>query len=125
MYKLLLDQGLPLGSAGLLRSAGVDAVHTEEIGFASASDAAIMERAEKEGRTCVTLDRDFHRLLAESNAAVPSVIWLRFQLLRAHSTTELVLAILRQVGPHLAGGLAVTATPRGTRIRKLPFRPSE
>jgi predicted nuclease of predicted toxin-antitoxin system len=102
----------------------MDALHTEELGLTTATDGAIMERAVEDGRTCVTLDRDFHRLLAQSNATAPSVIRLRFQFLRPQSTTSLILAILRQAGPQLAGGLAVTATPRGTRIRKLPFRPS-
>ena len=36
--KLLLDHGLPRSAAGLLRDAGMDAVHTGERGLATASD---------------------------------------------------------------------------------------
>jgi predicted nuclease of predicted toxin-antitoxin system len=33
--KLLLDQGLPRTAAELLRTAGVDAIHVGEIGYAT------------------------------------------------------------------------------------------
>jgi predicted nuclease of predicted toxin-antitoxin system len=66
--KLLLDQGIPRSAALLLRETGVDAVHTGEIGYATAEDAAIIERARQEERVVVTLDADFHTLLALSGA---------------------------------------------------------
>ncbi len=46
--KLLLDQGLPRSAASLLRDAGIDTIHTGEIGFATAEDTAILERANEE-----------------------------------------------------------------------------
>ncbi len=49
-YKLLLDEGLPLGAAKILRFHGVDAVHAEELQLASAADPVILERAKLEGR---------------------------------------------------------------------------
>jgi predicted nuclease of predicted toxin-antitoxin system len=39
--KLLLDQSLPRSAAALLRQAGIDAVHTAEIGLATAEDRAM------------------------------------------------------------------------------------
>ncbi len=72
--KLLLDQGLPRSAAALLREAGIDTVHTGEIGFATAEDSVILERARLEGRIVVTLDSDFHMLLAWSSDSTPSVI---------------------------------------------------
>ena len=48
--KLLLDQGLPRSAAGLLRNAGIDTVHTGEIGYAAANDADILECARVEAR---------------------------------------------------------------------------
>ena len=122
MYKLLLDEGLPLGAAKILRFHGVDAVHAEEVQLASATDPVILQRAKEEGRVCVTLDHDFHKLLAESNAVAPSVILLRFQFLRAQTGTNLILSILEKVGPDLVSGIAATATPRGIRVRKLPLK---
>lgn len=44
----LLDQGLPLRAADLLRSRGEDAIHVSEIGMAKTSDELILDLAAKE-----------------------------------------------------------------------------
>ena len=69
--KLLLDQGLPRSTAKLLRESGVDAVHTGECGLSVASDDAILEAGRAQGRTVVTLDSDFHAILALAEARSP------------------------------------------------------
>jgi predicted nuclease of predicted toxin-antitoxin system len=66
--KLLLDQGLPLSAAKLLREARIDIVHVSEIGYSTADDATILKRGRDEGRIAITLDADFHALLALSGA---------------------------------------------------------
>ena len=58
--KLLLDQGLPRSAASLLRAAGIDTVHTGEIGLATADDESVVQVARQEERIVVTLDADFH-----------------------------------------------------------------
>ena len=74
MKRLLLDQGVPRDAAFILRSLGWDVIHVGEIGLAAAEDRQIIARAVEEGRVCVTLDLDFHALLALSGAERPSVI---------------------------------------------------
>jgi predicted nuclease of predicted toxin-antitoxin system len=74
---LLLDQGIPRRTALLLRQAGIDAVHTGEIGYATAEDYEILARALNKGRVVITLDSDFHMLLAFSGAKLPSVVRVR------------------------------------------------
>ena len=69
--KLLLDQGLPLSAAALLRDAGVDTLHVGKIGMSEAEDAEIIQRARDEGRVVATLDADFHTLLALDEATLP------------------------------------------------------
>ena len=59
--KLLLDQGLPLSAATLLRSEGIDTIHGE-IGMSEAEDVEIIQRAREERRVIATLDADFHTL---------------------------------------------------------------
>jgi predicted nuclease of predicted toxin-antitoxin system len=120
--RLLLDEGLPFTTAAKLRAGGIDAVHVKDVGLSSTPDSLILEYARNSGRTCVTLDLDFHQLLAASGASAPSVILLRFQRLRAEQATDLIATIVRGVGTDLAAGIAVTATRRGVRIRKLPLR---
>jgi predicted nuclease of predicted toxin-antitoxin system len=88
--KYLLDHGLPRSAAALLRERGLDAVHTGEIDYATAQDSAILERARQENRVVVTLDADFHMLLALSGASLPSVIRIRIEGLRADALAELL-----------------------------------
>jgi predicted nuclease of predicted toxin-antitoxin system len=62
--KLLLDQGTPRRTAAWLRQSGWDAVHTGEAGLSTAEDAQILEIARKQERVVVTLDADFHTMIA-------------------------------------------------------------
>src|SRR5437763_9451937 len=96
--KLLLDQGLPRSAVALLSKAGVDTVHLGDIGQSSAEDAAILQLGRDQGRIVVTLDADFHALLAMSGADSPSVIRLRIEGLRAARLAELLQTVLTQCG---------------------------
>ncbi|OIO91340.1 MAG: hypothetical protein AUK03_11315 [Anaerolineae bacterium CG2_30_64_16] len=119
--KLLLDQGLPRTAASLLRQAGIDAVHVGEIGFSSASDAEILDRGREEGCVIVTLDADFHALLALSRAMAPSVIRIRIEGLRAAALTSLLQVVLRLWGEELERGAVATVQEERIRIRRLPL----
>ncbi|MFN6517499.1 MAG: DUF5615 family PIN-like protein [Nostoc sp. CreGUA01] len=37
----MLDQGLPLSATALLRDAGIDTIHVDEIGMSEAEDAEV------------------------------------------------------------------------------------
>ncbi len=119
--KLLLDQGLPRSAAALLRAAGIDAVHTGEIGFATAEDAAILAHARDEARVVVTLDSDFHALLAHSNASSPSVIRIRIERLRAQACSALLLRLIEEWESDLTSGVMLTVQPGRVRMHKLPL----
>ncbi len=121
--KLLLDHGLPRTSAGLLRALSVDAVHTGEIGLATAEDEVILEKARQEDRVVVTLDSDFHTLLALTNATHPSVIRIRIEGLRAQSVVELMQKILAEWEHELNNGVMLTVQPHQIRIHHLPIVP--
>lgn len=68
--KLLLDQGIPRSAAQLLREVNIDTLHVSEIGMSSAEDPDIIQKAQEEERIIVTLDADFHTLLALNNILV-------------------------------------------------------
>lgn len=119
--KLLLDQGLPRSAASLLRDVGIDTVHTGEIGYATAEDTTIIEWARQEERVIVTLDADFHALLALSGAASPSVIRIRIERLRAEALMELIQRVLSDWSSELAEGAALTVQPERIRFRRLPL----
>lgn len=117
----LLDQGLPRSAASLLRTAGSDAVHTGEAGMACASDREILQRAAVEQRTVITLDADFHALLATTGAASPSVIRIREEGLKAQQVCALVLRIASQFSAQLAQGCVLTYARGCMRLRHLPI----
>ena len=120
--KLLLDQGLPRSAADLLRQAGMDTIHVGEIGMSEAEDEAILEHGRGDERVVVTLDADFHTLLALSGATAPSVIRLRIEGLRGEEAAALLQAIVTQFDEDLEQGAAVTAQEGRVRVRRLPLR---
>ena len=118
---LLLDQGLPRSTTIHLSQAGIEAVHVGDLGLATASDAILLEYARERGQVVVTLDADFHRLLALSGAAQPSVIRIRMEGLRAPELTQLLLLVLERCQEELDQGAVVSVSEAGVRLRKLPL----
>ena len=118
----LLDQGIPRNAAVLLSERGFDAIHVGEVGMASASDPEIIRLAEKEDRVIVTMDADFHAILARSGLQKPSVIRLREEGLKAKEVHDIVLLIHSRFADSLAAGCIVTATNLKARIRMLPIK---
>lgn len=119
--KLLLDQGLPRTTVLHLRAAGIDAIHVGERSLSSASDANILELARQEQRIVVTLDTDFHALLALSGASRPSVIRVRIEGLRAAPLASLLVDVLNLCHDDLKYGAMVSITDNGARVRRLPL----
>jgi len=118
--KLLLDQGLPRSVAEHLRKAGHDAVHTGETGLATARDADIIEYAREGGRTVITLDADFHALIALEGASSPSVIRIREEGLGAEALLRLLLDVLHLCKQDIENGAFLSVTREHVRIRRLP-----
>ena len=121
--RLLLDQGLPRSAAKFLREAGVDTVHVGEIGYAAADDATILQRARDDMRAVVTLDADFHALLALSHATGPSVIRIRIEGLYGEQAADLIQTVLERCSEDLERGAMVTVQLNRIRIRRLPVLP--
>jgi len=119
--KLLLDQGLPRSAAALLCEAGIDAIHVANIGFSAADDTDILQRAQEDERVVVTLDADFHALLALTEAVSPSVIRIRIERLRAQALTNLLLTVIGECEEDLEQGAVVTVEPSRIRVRRLPL----
>lgn len=60
-----------------LRERGHDAVHAVELELERATDDEIIDRARLEGRTIITADLDYPRLLAFARTLNPSLILFR------------------------------------------------
>lgn len=121
MIAVLLDQGLPRTAAGLLREIGWDAQHVSERGMSQAEDVAIIEAARQEGRVVVTLDANFHALLAVSGAQGPSVLRIRMEGLKADQVASLIKQVFAVAGNALALGAMVTVLDGKIRIKHLPI----
>lgn len=75
--KFLVDMPLSPALAAWLSGIGHDAVHAADIGLHRAPDNEIIAYAKREGRTVVTADLDYPRLLAIARATEPSLILFR------------------------------------------------
>lgn len=122
MNRILLDQGLSPGTATLLRAEGWDAVHVTEVGLDQAEDSEILDFARQDGRTCVTLDHDFHAHLALAQAGGPSVILVRLEGLRSRQQADLIRTVWAACADAIATGAAVSVDEVAIRVRKLPLR---
>ena len=120
--KLVLDEGLPLRAASLLRDAGIEAVHVLEIGMGGAPDQAVLDKARLDGAVVVTLDADFHQILAATGADRPSVVRVRTEGLGYRQLAELLSNVIKRRGVELGAGAAVSVIGNRVRLRKLPIR---
>jgi predicted nuclease of predicted toxin-antitoxin system len=92
-----------------------------EIGMSRADDADILQRARAELRVCVTLDADFHSLLATSGERSPSTIRIRKEGLDATALAVLLQGVWAKIADALNSGALVTITERSVRVRRLPI----
>lgn len=121
MTGILLDQGLPRSTVSLLQNQGWDVLHTGDVGLSRSSDVKIIEYAEKEDRTIITLDSDFHTIIALKNASKPSVVRIRLEGLRGNDLAALIKKIWPKIENHLEAGAMVSVNDTGIRIRKIPL----
>ncbi|MHB0971439.1 MAG: DUF5615 family PIN-like protein [Thermoanaerobaculia bacterium] len=119
--KLLLDQGLPQSAAGRLRDRGIDAIHAADVALSFAADLEILDRAREMQATVVTLDSDFHAMLALSGARAPSVIRIRIEGLDGAGLEALIFAVIASCREEIESGAAITVTETAIRLRKLPI----
>lgn len=119
--KLLLDQNVSAGAADILRERGFDVVHTREVGLSRTMDPAILDWCGEKRRIAVTLDSDFHAILALSGAQSPSVIRLRIEGLRDSEMASLIERVVDVTRADLLRGAAVSVTVTSIRVRLLPL----
>lgn len=122
MASVKLDENLPDSVAGILRGAGHDVALARDQELAGANDDRLLEVAASEGRTLVTLDRDFTNILRHPPSATAGIV-----VIRLHQQT---LPRIRHVATVLAGQLANESVGRRlwvldeSRIRIWPRGPA-
>jgi predicted nuclease of predicted toxin-antitoxin system len=118
--RLILDQGLPRDAAAFLRQNGWDCVHVGELGMARAEDTEIVQFSRDRNAVIVTLDADFHALLATSMASGPSVIRLRSQGLDGQAVATYVIRTAQRFAAELGQGCLITVKSKKTTCHLLP-----
>ena len=121
MKGILLDQGLPRSTAMTLRDDGWDVLHVGDIGLSRSSDTEIVEYARKCERVIITLDSDFHTILALANAPDPSVIRIRLEGLKGPDLAALIKRIWSRIELDIKKGAMVSVTHSGIKIRSIPL----
>lgn len=86
--KLLLDQGIPADAALTSRQLGYECRHVSELAMQKAEDEEILSLAREQGSVVITLDADFHALIAVRGLTTPSVVRLRRQGCRAETVVK-------------------------------------
>ena len=119
--KLLLDQGLPRSAVRHLAEMGIAAEHIGDLGMATATDADILEAARERQSIVVTLDSDFHALLATSRAVSPSVVRIRIEGLKGEPLATILQRALTVASAELEAGAVVSVTTDRVRVRRLPI----
>lgn len=122
MIKFLLDQGLPRSTVAHLEAAGITAEHVGDLGLATASDATILSTGRTREAIIVTLDSDFHALLASSEATSPSVIRIRLEGLKGEDVARIICQVIEAIEDDLLAGSAATVTNRRLAVRRLPLK---
>ena len=119
--RLVLDQGVPHDAASLLRGLGYDCTHVGELGMSKAADEEIIALALERSAVVVTLDADFHAILAVSGAQGPSVIRMRLQGLDAAQVVEVVRKAFASFEVELECGALITVKALKTTCHRLPI----
>lgn len=83
----------------------------------SASDDSILEKAEKDGRILITLDKDFGELVFRMHYLHAGVILCRLQSLSIEEAVAKIESEVAKYGAELYSSFTVI-TPQNTKIRK-------
>ena len=90
-------------------------------GLSRATDQEILTYARLEKRVVITLDADFHAILAVQNAKSPSVVRIRQEGLKGPELANLIETIWPKIREQLESGAMVTVTRKSIRIRNIPL----
>lgn len=118
--RLLIDQGVPAGAALIFRELGYDCHHVSELGMQKAADHEILALARTGEYTLITLDADFHALVAVQGGSKPSIVRLRREGCNAETVTALLVPVLRRYLEDLRHGCLISVKENRTTCHRLP-----
>jgi predicted nuclease of predicted toxin-antitoxin system len=121
--RFLVDMPLSPALATSLRDQGHDAIHATESNLDRASDNEVLARARREGRTIITADLDYPRLLALARADNPSLILFRDGNWSDADVIRRMSEILQAISASEIAQSIIVVDRERVRRRKLPIEP--
>lgn len=121
--KILIDRDLSPRWVGVLKGAGIEAMHWSEAGAATAPDETIMAFARAGAWVVLTNDLDFGILLVASLDDGPSVVQLRARHTNPDAHGMAVVRAIQWAESRLKRGALLTVDPGRMRVRLLPLQP--
>jgi len=118
--KLLLDQGIPADAAPMFRQLGYEGRHVSELGLQKAEDEEILTPAREQGSVVITLDADFHALIAVRGLSAPSVVRLRREGCRAETAVGILDPVLEHYRVDLEKGALISVKEHRVTCHRLP-----
>ena len=85
------------------------------------SDESGLAEARQRQAILVSLDADFHHILATTGVSRPSVIRIRMDGLALETLAELLIDVIQTMKEPLEQGVAMSVLPHRVRYRKLPL----
>lgn len=119
--KFLLDQGIPADAARLLRELAFECEHVAELGMHAAEDQEILALAADRDDIIVTLDADFHALIAVRRMSRPSVVRIRREGCRAEEVVRILREVIDRHRALLGTGCLVSVKEMKTTVHRLPI----
>lgn len=92
--------------------------------MATSTDIEILDQAVERNAFIITLDADFHSLLAMSGTQQPSVIRIRIEGLKGDRIASIIQQVIESARDEIVAGAAITVTPANIRVRRLPIGPN-
>jgi len=118
--ELVLDQGMPVDAVFLFRELGYECLHVSDLGMQKAEDEEILSLARDRRYVLLTLDADFHALVAVRGLSLPSVVRLRREGCRAEVVVRILGPVLERYRVELGKGALISVKERRATCHLLP-----
>jgi len=120
--KFLLDMPVSSLLLQVLEAYGHEGIHAYQIGKDRAPDTELIDIARREGRTVITADLDFPRLLALSMAEGPGIILFRGGNYSDVEMCDLLDRVLSSISIHVLKESVCVVDKKRIRVTRLPLQ---
>ena len=115
--KILLDESVSLAPVAALQAEGHDVVHALTAGLGGASDDAVAELAQSQGRVLVTRDHHFANPARFPTDGSPGMVYIRPGNLSCDDEVELLRQLLLNLAPEAFCSHLITVSKTRITIR--------